>query len=130
MSEKKNRRKWTPKEKLRIVLETLQSEAKLSEICRREGLSPTLVYQWRKQLLASAEAVYTPKREAREDRRIEKLSAEATRMKSVIAEITAENLDLKKRSRTERSCAAPHGVAGRGQDLGTADQEAKRLAGA
>ena len=47
MSEKKNRRKWTPKEKLRIVLETLQSEGKLSEICRREGLSPTLVYQWR-----------------------------------------------------------------------------------
>ena len=96
MSEKKNRRKWTPKEKLRIVLETLQSEGKLSEICRREGLSPTLVYSWRKQLLGSAEAVYTPKREAREDRRIEKLAAEATRMKSVIAEITAENLDLKK----------------------------------
>ena len=71
MSEKKNRRKWRPKEKLRIVLETLQSEGKLSEICRREGLSPTLIYQWRKQLLASAEAVYTPKREAREDRRIE-----------------------------------------------------------
>ena len=96
MSEKKNRRKWTPKEKLRIVLETLQSEGKLSEICRREGLSPTLVYPWRKQLLASAEAVYTSKREAREDRRIEKLAAEATRMKNVIAEITAENRDLKK----------------------------------
>ena len=96
MSEKKNRRKWTPKDKLRIVLETLQSEAKLSEICRREGLSPTRVYQWRKQLLASAEAVYTPPREAREDRRIEKLAVENTRMKSVIAEIPAENLDLKK----------------------------------
>ena len=104
MSEKKNRRKWRPKDKLRIVLETLQSEAKLSEICRREGLSPTLIYQWRKQLLASAEAVSTPKREAREDRRIEKLTAEATRMKNVIAEsegdrggsLNAENLDLKK----------------------------------
>jgi transposase len=96
MSEKKNRRKWTPKQKLRIVVESLQSEARLSEICRREGLSPTLVYLWRKQLLASAEAVYTPKRERREDRRLEKLAAENTRMKSVIAEITAENLDLKK----------------------------------
>ena len=40
MSDKKNRRKWTPKAKLRIVLESLQSEAKLSEICRREGLRP------------------------------------------------------------------------------------------
>jgi hypothetical protein len=62
----------------------------------RHYISPTLVYQWRKQLLGSAEAVYTTKREAREDRRIEKFSAEATRMKNVIAEITAENLDLKK----------------------------------
>jgi len=96
MSEKKNRRKWTPKQKLRIVLESLQSEARLSEICRREGLSPALVYQWRKQLLASAEAVYTPRREMREDRRLEKLAAENTRMKGVIAEITAENLELKK----------------------------------
>jgi len=96
MSEKQNRRKWSPKQKLRIVLESIQSEARLSEICRREGLSPTLVYHWRKQLQASAEAVYTPKREAREDRRLERLTAEAGRMKSVIAEITAENLELKK----------------------------------
>lgn len=96
MSHKKNRRKWTPKEKLRIVVQSLQSETKLSEICRREGLNPTQVHQWRKQLLSSAEAVYTPKREAREDRRLEKLAAENARMKSVIAEITAENLDLKK----------------------------------
>ena len=96
MSEKKNRRKWTPKEKLRIVLESMQSDQKLSEICRREGLNPTLVDPWRKQLLSAAEAVYVPKRERHEDRRVEKLSAENTRMKNVIAEITAENLDLKK----------------------------------
>ena len=93
---KKTRRKWTAKEKLRIVLETLQSDQKLAEICRREGVCPTQVYQWRKLLLASAEVVYAPKREGPEDRRVEKLSAENTRMKSVIAEITAENLDLKK----------------------------------
>jgi transposase len=96
MSEKKNRRKWTPREKLRIVLESMQSDARLSEICRRAGLNPTQVYQWRKQLLTSAEAVYRPRREHSEDRRLEKLSAENTRMKSVIAEITAENLELKK----------------------------------
>ena len=93
---KKARRKWKPGEKLRIVLETLQSDQKLAELCRREGINPTQVYQWRKQLLASAESVFAPKREGEEDRRIEKLSVENQRMKSVIAEITAENLDLKK----------------------------------
>lgn len=96
MSEKKNRRKWTPKEKLRIVLESMQSDRKLSEICRREGLNPTQVHQWRKVLLAGAEALYAPQRERQEDCRLAKLAAENTRMKSVIAEITAENLDLKK----------------------------------
>ncbi|MCK4341167.1 MAG: transposase [Phycisphaerae bacterium] len=37
-----------------MVLETLQSERKPAQICRREGVMPNLVYQWRKQLLASA----------------------------------------------------------------------------
>lgn len=93
---KPKRRKWTAEQKLRIVVEALQSDEKLAELCRREGLSPTQVYAWRKQLLGSAEAVFTPQRERRDDRRVEKLAAENTRMKNVIAEITAENLDLKK----------------------------------
>jgi transposase len=96
MSTKKRRRKWSPAQKLRIVLESLQSEGKLAAICRREGLSPNMVYQWRKQLLASAEAVFTLKRKSGQDPKVEKLESENQRMKNVIAEITAENLDLKK----------------------------------
>jgi len=93
---KRKRRKWTAEQKLRIVVETLQSDQQLAEICRREGLSPTQVYAWRKHLLASADTVFAAQRERSEDRRVEKLAAENTRMKNVIAEITAENLDLKK----------------------------------
>ena len=96
MSTKKRRRKWSPAQKLRIVLEALQSDGKLAAICRREGLSPNMVYQWRKQLLASAEAVFTLKRKSGQDPKVEKLESENQRMKNVIAEITAENLDLKK----------------------------------
>lgn len=96
MNKQTRRRKWSPADKLRIVLETLGSDGKLSAICRREGLSPNQVYQWRKQLLASADAVFTPKRKTGQDPKVEKLQAEGLRMKSVIAEITAENLDLKK----------------------------------
>ncbi len=96
MSEPKRRRKWTAQKKLKIVLETLQSEQKLAEICRREGISPTQIYYWRKQLLGSAEAVFGRKQATGEDRRVAKLATESQRMKNVIAEITAENLDLKK----------------------------------
>ena len=51
---------------------------------------------WRKQLLASAEAVLARKKHNGEDRRMAKLATENQRMKNVVAEITAENLDLKK----------------------------------
>ena len=96
MSKPKGRRRWTANQKLKIVLETLQSDRKLAEICRREGISPAQVYQWRKQLSASAEAVFARKRRNDEDHRIARLATENQRMKNVIAEITAENLDLKK----------------------------------
>ena len=96
MSKPNRRRRWTADQKLKIVLETLQSDRKLAEICRREGISPTQVYQWRRQLLASAEAVFTHRKQNDEDRRISKLATENQRMKNVVAEITAENLDLKK----------------------------------
>ena len=92
----KRRRKRTPAQKLRIVIETLQSDTKLAEICRREGVSPTMVYKWRKQLMASAETVFRPKPNGRVDPRVEKLTDENQRMKDVIAEITSENLALKK----------------------------------
>ncbi|MCK4342127.1 MAG: transposase [Phycisphaerae bacterium] len=52
MSKQKRRRQWRPADQLRIVRETLPSDGKLAAICRREGLSPNLVSQWRKQLLA------------------------------------------------------------------------------
>ena len=96
MSGPKDRRKWTPSRKLQIVIETLQSDTKLAEVCRREGVSPNLVYKWRKQLMSSAEAIFNRKPEKGEDFRIARLAAENERYKGVIAEITAENLVLKK----------------------------------
>ena len=96
MSKPRRRRKWRPEQKLQIVLETLGSDSKLAEICRREGLSPNLVYKWRKQLMGSAEAIFAGKPKGGEDPKIAKLTAETQRMKDVIAEITGENLDLKK----------------------------------
>ena len=96
MSESKERRKWTARRKLEIVLESLQSDQKVAELCRREGISPNLVYLWRKQLIGSAEAVFPRRKPGREDPKLARLEANNRRMKDVIAEITAENLELKK----------------------------------
>ncbi len=97
MSEKKSRRQWTAAKKLKLVLESMDGETKMADICRREGLSPNLLHQWRKQLLGSADDVFGRKHKGSTSNAAEeRLRHENDRMKSVIAEITAENLELKK----------------------------------
>ena len=95
MSQNGQRRKWTAAEKLRIVLAGMQAGVEVAELCRREGINPTQYYGWKKQLLSSATKVFDApagKRSASEERK----EAELRRLKDVVAEITAENLELKK----------------------------------
>jgi transposase len=95
MSGNGKRRRWSASDKLRIVLAGMQGGVEVSDLCRREGLNPVQFYAWKKQLLGSAARVFEDQR-GRRDARHQQLEAENARFKSVIAEITAENLDLKK----------------------------------
>jgi transposase-like protein len=88
------RKRWSSAEKLRIVLAGLQTDTKVAELCRREGITANQYYQWRDRLLGSATAIFDRPSSGRvEEQRAE---AELRRMKDVIAEITAENVELKK----------------------------------
>ena len=40
------RRKYTPEEKIRIVLEGFRREVTVSDLCRREGIKPGAYYAW------------------------------------------------------------------------------------
>jgi hypothetical protein len=60
------------------------------------AVSPTQYYTWKKLLVSSAEAVFGGKRQRSQEVKESRLEADLTRMKNVIAEITAENLELKK----------------------------------
>ena len=44
--QRQNRRQYTAEEKIRIVLEGLQGEQSVAEICRREGLNTNIYYRW------------------------------------------------------------------------------------
>ena len=68
----------------------------ISAVCRKEGVSRTQYDAWRNQLLSSANAVFGGQGRKAQEGREAKLEGELTRMKSVVAEITAENLELKK----------------------------------
>lgn len=95
MSGNGKRRAWPATEKLRIVLAGMEPNVEVSDLCRREGLNPVQFYAWKKQLLGSAARVFEDRR-GRPNGQEQRREAELQRLKNVIAEITAENLDLKK----------------------------------
>jgi transposase-like protein len=98
MSQREYRR-FTAKQKLQILREAEQPGVTASEVCRRNGLSPSVFYRWR--AVAQNGSASALKRDAKrlpgksdlEARR----DAELVRLRAVIAEITAENLELKKK---------------------------------
>lgn len=95
MDDKKKRRKWSATDKLRIVMTGIQPGVEVSDLCRQEGINVTQFYNWKKKLMGSAKAVFdqsVSKPKAAQIRH----EAELQRLKNVIAEITAENLELKK----------------------------------
>ena len=91
----KKRKRWGAEEKLRIVLAGLQGDIEVSELCRREGINPTQYYGWKKHLMGAASRVFANGSEKTNVRQ-QRLEKDLSRAKDVIAEITAENLELKK----------------------------------
>lgn len=89
------RRSFTGLQRLQIVLEGLQSDTSVAELCRRHEISATLYYQWRDKLFENADRVFEKKRRG-EAEPVAALQTELDRMRAVVAEITAENLELKK----------------------------------
>lgn len=93
---KQNRRSWTAADKMRIVLTGMEPGVEISALCRKEGLNPTQYYASKSQLGNRATAVFDVRSSKGQEAREAKLEAELTRMKGVAAEITAENVELKK----------------------------------
>jgi transposase len=90
------RRKWTAAEKLRIVMEGLQANVDVAGLCRREGINATQYYGWKKQLLSSASKIFENGRKPKRPGEDARKEARIQRLERVIAEITSENLELKK----------------------------------
>jgi transposase-like protein len=99
MEEEKDnkKRKWTPKEKLAIVLEGIASQ-KIHDVCDKYGISPSQFYEWKNKLFEKADDIYRRKDDKGKSKRIAKLEEALAKKDSVIAEVTTENLELKKKS--------------------------------
>lgn len=94
---RKTRKKYSAEEKVRIVLEGLRGEDKITELCRREGIHPNMYYKWAKEFLEAGKQrlVGDTKREA-DSHDVEELRSENDQLKAVVAELTLKNRMLKK----------------------------------
>lgn len=97
---RKTRRKFTSEEKIRIVLEGLQGESSIADVCRREGIHPTLYYKWSKSFLEAGKKRLTGDtvREA-DSTEVKELREENEALKQLVAELSLRNRVLKKTSR-------------------------------
>jgi len=88
--------KYTPRFKVETVLEGLRDPDGIAAYCRRKGITDVSFYQWQKQMLANAAALFDkpPKSVAQ---KIEQLEAELQRKDRIIALVTKEALELKKK---------------------------------
>lgn len=94
---RKTRRKFTPSEKIRIVLEGLKGEESIAELCRREGINPNLYYRWSQDFLEAGKKRLRgdTEREAN-SAEVNQLREENEQLKALVAELSLKNRVLKK----------------------------------
>jgi transposase len=94
---RRTRRKFSTEEKIRIVLEGLRGEQSIAELCRREGISPNLYYNWSKDFLEAGKRRLQGDtvREATSSEVVD-LKRENLHLKQLVADLSLKNRVLKK----------------------------------
>ena len=91
------RRKFNLEEKIRIILEGLRGEDSIANICRKEGIAPSIYYKWSKAFLEAGKRQLngdTIREAGREE--VSGLRNENEQLKQLVAELSLKNRVLKK----------------------------------
>ena len=91
------RRKYTPEEKIRIVLEGFRREVTVSDLSRREGIKPHSSSAWTKEFMEAGKERLT--RDAVRDatqQEVQTLRRGNVELKQLVAELSLEGYHLKK----------------------------------
>ena len=96
-SKQASRRQYPSEEKIRILLEGIRAEISVAELCRREGIHPTVYYKWLKEFMEAGKARLRGDnlREAT-TQQVQGLRSENERLKQLVAELSLTNMTLKK----------------------------------
>ena len=91
------RRKYTPEEKVRIVLEGFRREVAVKDLCRREGIRPGAYYAWTKDFMEAGKERLTRDNVRDATRQeIDELKRENVELKQLVADLSLEAYRLKK----------------------------------
>jgi transposase len=97
---KRQRRRYSPEEKAKILRLHLLEQVPISEICEKHGIHPTMFYQWQKALFENAAAALDGRHGARSATRqteaIEAMESKLKRKDEVLAVVVEEMVRLKK----------------------------------
>jgi transposase len=94
---RRTRRKFTPEEKIRIVLEGFRHEVSIRDLCRREGIRPNVYYAWLRDFMEAGK-----ERLARDTVRdatraeVDGVKRENERLKQLVADLSLKVYVLKK----------------------------------
>jgi transposase len=100
-SSRRERRHFSAAQKAAIVKAHLVDKVPVSDLCERHEITPTQFYQWQKQLFEGAAAAFErkpgkPSGPSAAERKVEQLREKLITKNEVIAELTEENVRLKK----------------------------------
>ena len=94
------RRKYTPEEKIRIVLEGFRREVTVNDLCRREGIKPHSYYSWTKEFMEAGKERLTrdsvPADRDATQHEVGQLKRENGELKELVADLSLEAYRLKK----------------------------------
>jgi transposase len=94
---RKTRKKYSAEDKIRIVIEGLQGELSVAELCRKESIAQSMYYKWSKEFLEAGKQrlAGNTKRQADSDE-VAELRKEMGQLKYLVAELSLKNRILKK----------------------------------
>jgi len=91
------RRKFTPEEKIRIVLEGFRRDIPIRDLCRRENIRPTTYYAWLKDFMeAGKERLSRDTVRDATKAEVDGVKRENERLKQLVADLSLKVYLLKK----------------------------------
>lgn len=94
------RKSYTRELKLKVVLESMQRDTTQEEVCKKFGISSSMLHRWRKEFQANAASVFYDKRDPKQKSQYQgyEPGESPDDLKKLIGELTVQNEILKKAS--------------------------------